>query len=107
MTATGNSSPPLSSQFYASTPFVPGNLHTGDIDERDVITQWLSERRGQKVTITVPKKGEKERLVELAANNASMVLQKDSEKIRREEARTIGAVREIRKNFGYPIYCAH
>ena len=90
-------------QFYASTPFVPGNLLIQeDIDERDVITQWLSERRGQKVTITVPKKGEKERLVELAANNASMVLQKDSEKIRREEARTIGAVREIGRALDIP-----
>ena len=90
-------------QFYASTPFIPGNLLIQeDIDEQEIITQWLSERRGQKVTITVPKKGEKERLVELAAHNASMVLQKDSEKIRREEARTIGAVREIGKTLDIP-----
>ncbi len=83
-------------QFYAGSPFIPGNLLLqNEILETDVITQWLSSRRGQKVTITVPKKGQKERLVELAAQNASMVLQKDSEKIKREEARTIGAVKEI------------
>ncbi len=83
-------------QFYAGTPFIPGNLLLQeDILEKDIIVEWLTQRRGQKVTITVPKKGEKERLVELAAKNASMVLIKDSEKIKREEARTIGAVREI------------
>lgn len=83
-------------QFYAGTPFVPGNLLLQeDILEKDIITEWLTQRRGQKVTLSVPKKGEKERLVELAAKNASMVLIKDSEKIKREEARTIGAVREI------------
>ena len=83
-------------QFYAGTPFIPGNLLLQeDILEKDIITEWLTQRRGQKVTLSVPKKGEKERLVELAAKNASMVLIKDSEKIKREEARTIGAVREI------------
>ena len=78
-------------QFYAGSPFIPGNL-----------LLWLSSRRGQKVTITVPKKGQKERLVELAAQNASMVLQKDSEKIKREEARTIGAVKEIARALDIP-----
>lgn len=90
-------------QFYAGSPFIPGNLLLqNEILETDVITQWLSSRRGQKVTITVPKKGQKERLVELAAQNASMVLQKDSEKIKREEARTIGAVKEIARALDIP-----
>ena len=83
-------------QFYSGAPFIPANLLLQEeIGEKDIITQWLSARRGQKVTLSVPKKGQKERLVELAAQNASMVLQKDSEKIKREEARTVGAVREI------------
>lgn len=90
-------------QFYAGTPFIPGNLLLQeDILEKDIIVEWLTRRRGQKVTITVPKKGEKERLVELAAKNASMVLIKDSEKIKREEARTIGAVREIAEKLDIP-----
>ena len=88
-------------QFYAGSPFVPGNLLLQeDILEKEVITQWLSGRRGQKVTITVPQKGNKERLVELAAQNASMVLIKDSEKIKREEARTVGAVKELGQILG-------
>ena len=90
-------------QFYAGTPFVPANLLLQeDILEKEVIVEWLSKRRGGKVTLTVPKKGEKERLVELAAKNASMVLIKDSEKIKREEAKTIGAVREISEKLDIP-----
>lgn len=91
-------------QFYAGSPFIPSNLMLQEeLSDTDVITRWLSEKKGQKVTITVPKKGQQERLVELAAGNASMVLQKDSEKIRREEARTTGAVRDIAKALGLPF----
>lgn len=83
-------------QFYAGTPFIPKELLLQEpIEDETVITQWLSERRGQKVSIRVPLKGQKERLVELAYENASMVLSKDSEKIKREEARTVGAVNTI------------
>lgn len=85
-------------QFYAGTPFVPKELLLQEpISDEDVITQWLSERRGQRVSIRVPQKGQKERLVELAYENASLVLHKDSEKIKREEAKTIGAVKSIAK----------
>ena len=45
-------------------------------------------------------KGTKEKLVELAANNATLVLSKDRERLKREEGRTIGAVREIEKLIG-------
>ena len=83
-------------QFYAGTPFVPGviMLQT-EIEDADIIEEWLTTRRKQKVHIKVPKKGTKEKLVELAWENARMVLEKDRERIRREEGRTIGAVREI------------
>ena len=66
-----------------------------EIGEAEVIESWLSERKGQKVHICVPKKGEKEKLVELAQKNAKMVLDQDKERIRREEGRTIGAMKEI------------
>lgn len=90
-------------QFYAGTPVIPGTLMLQDeIEDREIITEWLSSRRGQKVQITVPKKGQKERLVELAAQNASLVLSKDSEKIKREEARTTGAVNDIGKMLDIP-----
>ena len=83
-------------QFYAGTPFIPRELLLQEeIEDSDVIEQWLSQRRGQRVYVRVPKKGTKEKIVELAVENAAMVLRKDSERIKREEGRTIGAVKEI------------
>lgn len=88
-------------QFYAGTPFIPKELLLQEpINDEEIITSWLSARRGQKVTVRVPQKGQKERLVELAYENASLVLSKDSEKIKREEARTIGAVKSIAQMLG-------
>jgi excinuclease ABC subunit C len=83
-------------QFYAGTPFIPRELLLQEeIEESELITEWLTAKRGQKVYIRVPKKGEKEKLVELAEKNASLVLQQDSEKIKKEEQRTKGAVKQI------------
>ena len=83
-------------QFYAGTPFLPKELWLQqEIDDMEVIEQWLGTRKGQKVRLVVPKKGEKERLVELAQKNASMVLRQDFERNQREELRTIGAMNEV------------
>lgn len=85
-------------QFYAGTPYIPAELMMQtEVDDMQVIEEWLSQKRGHKVHLKVPKKGEKERLVELARKNAEMVLTKDRERIKREEGRTIGAVKEIEK----------
>ena len=84
------------SQYYAGTPFVPKEIMLPmEINDANVVAEWLSAKRGQKVYIRVPKKGQREKLVELAEQNAVMVLTQDKEKIRREEGRTIGAVKEI------------
>ena len=83
-------------QFYAGTPFIPRELMLQhEIEDIPVLEQWLSARKGSRVYIRVPKKGTKEKLVELAATNAKLVLTKDRERIKREEGRTIGAVKEI------------
>lgn len=83
-------------QFYAGTPFVPKELMLQEeIEDIPVLEQWLTARRGSRVYIRVPRKGAKEKLVELAATNAALVLSKDRERIKREEGRTIGAVKEI------------
>ena len=83
-------------QFYAGTPFIPKELLLQEeIEETKVIEEWLSAKRGNKVKICFPKKGTKEKLVDLAARNAQMVLNQDRERIKREEGRTIGAVKEI------------
>lgn len=88
-------------QYYAGTPFIPKEIMLQmDIDDAQVIAEWLSSKRGQKVYIRVPKKGSREKLVELAVQNANMVLTQDREKIKREEGRTIGAVKEIASLLG-------
>ena len=85
-------------QYYAGTPFIPGELMLKEeIEEKELLEAWLSAKRGQKVVLRVPKKGTKEKLVELAEENARMVLSKDKERLKREEGRTIGAVKEIEK----------
>lgn len=88
-------------QFYAGTPFIPAELMLQeDVEDAELLEEWLTEKRGHKVRLIVPQKGEKERLVELAKKNAELVLTKDKERIKREEGRTIGAVREIEKLLG-------
>ena len=83
-------------QFYAGTPFIPAEIMMQtEIEDGEIIEDWLTARRKQRVHIRVPKKGTKEKLVELAKENAWMVLSKDRERIKREEGRTIGAVKEI------------
>ena len=83
-------------QFYAGTPFIPREVWLQyPIGEEEIICQWLSQKKGQKVKIVVPKKGEKERLVELAARNADLILTQDREKVKREELRTIGAIDQV------------
>ena len=88
-------------QYYAGTPYIPGELMLqAEVEDRELLETWLSSKRGQKVSIKVPKKGTKERLVELARENAQMVLSKDKERLKREEGRTIGAVKEIASLLG-------
>ncbi len=88
-------------QFYSGTPFVPRELFLPfDIEERELIENWLGSRRGQKVTLRVPKKGEKHKLVELAERNARMILGQNKEKMKREAMRTTGAVKEITELMG-------
>ena len=83
-------------QFYSGTPFIPKELMLEvDVEEHDLLEQWLSGKRGQRVYIRVPRKGTKEKLVELARQNAAIVLGQDRERIKREEGRTIGAMKEI------------
>ena len=83
-------------QFYSGTPFIPREIMLPqEIEEQEVLADWLGEKRGSKVYIRVPQKGMKEKQVELAQKNAKMVLAQDREKIKREEGRTIGALKEI------------
>lgn len=90
-------------QFYGGTPFVPRELLLQEkIPDQDMIEKWLSERRGSKVHLFVPERGTNKRLMELASQNASLILSQDKERLKREEGRTIGAVKEIAKLLDLP-----
>ena len=90
-------------QYYGGTPYVPSNILVSDAPEDiEVIEEWLSSLKGKKVNIVTPVKGKKEKLVVLASENAALVLKNDAEKLKREEARTTGAVREIGEAIGIP-----
>lgn len=85
-------------QFYAGTPFIPKEIMLPETtEEQTVIENWLTEKKGSRVYLRTPKIGQKEKLVELAAKNAMLVLNQDKERIKREEGRTIGAVKEIQE----------
>ena len=91
-------------QFYAGTPFIPRELMLQyEIEDAELIEKWLSERKGSRVYLKVPKIGSKEKLVELAAQNAKLVLSQYREKLKREEGRTIGAVKEISDLLQLPL----
>ena len=88
-------------QFYSGTPFLPREIMLQEeVEDIEVLEAWLTQKRGSKVHIRVPQKGMKEKLVELAKKNAQLVLSQDREKMRREEGRTIGALKEIEKLLG-------
>lgn len=83
-------------QFYSGTPYIPKEIMLQyAVEDAAVIEDWLTKKRGQKVVLRVPQKGMKEKLVELAEKNAALVLSQDREKLKREEGRTIGAMKEI------------
>ena len=88
-------------QFYAGTPYIPAEIMLPEpVADAEVIEEWLSGKRGRKVHIRIPQKGMKEKLVELAEKNAALVLNTDRERLKREEGRTIGAVKELEKILG-------
>ena len=88
-------------QFYAGTPYIPSILIIQEeIEDLELLEEWLSQKKGHKVHIQIPKKGTKEKLVELARKNAAMVLNTDKERLKREEGRTIGAVKELENLLG-------
>ena len=88
-------------QFYAGTPYIPSQLMLPqEVEDQELLEEWLSKKKERRVHLIIPKKGQKEKLVELAEKNATMVLQKDKERLKREEGRTIGAVKELEKILG-------
>ena len=88
-------------QYYGGSPQLPGEiLLPGDVEDKKAIEEWLQEKAGRKVALLVPQKGKKEKMVELAEQNALNILEQDKEKVKREEVRTKGAVTEISRMLG-------
>ncbi len=88
-------------QFYSGTPFIPREIMLAqEIEDMELVEQWLSQKKGARVRFIVPQRGDKEKLVELAARNAQLILSQDRERIKREEGRTIGAVKELEELLG-------
>lgn len=83
-------------QYYADTPYIPRELMLPcELNEAELISNWLSEKRGYKVHLVTPKIGNKGRLIEFAKKNAELVLRQDAERIRKENERTTGAMKEL------------
>lgn len=83
-------------QFYSGTVFIPKEiLLQEEIDEVNIIESWLTGKRGSKVYIRIPQKGEKKELVDMAAKNAWLTLQNFSEKMIREKQMSEGAIEEL------------
>ncbi len=94
--STGDEIRAFLQQFYSGTPIIPKEIHLQEeIEDVEILEDWLSEKRGSRVYIRIPKKGKKKKLIDLAHKNAFLVLQTDREKAKREEGRTIGAMKEI------------
>lgn len=88
-------------QYYSGTPFLPGEIFVAcELEDMDTLKSWLSSKRQKKVDIIVPQRGKKEKMTELAAQNAAIVLRQDKDRIKREEERTIGALHEIEQWLG-------
>ncbi|UWV47254.1 excinuclease ABC subunit UvrC [Acetivibrio thermocellus] len=74
-------------QFYSSAAYVPGQIILQeDIDEMEIIEKWLSGKRGTKTYIKVPRRGEKQKLVEMVSKNALIELNQFKERIKKEAA---------------------
>lgn len=92
-------------QFYSGTAYIPKEIILQEAlvaEESDLIADYLSERRGSRVTLTVPIKGEKHKLTELAHKNAMLIFEQFGEKLKREEQRTKGAMEELRQALSLP-----
>ena len=85
-------------QYYSGTPYIPKEIWVqSELPERELLEGWLTKSKGRTVRILTPKKGDKEKLVEMAVKNAENQLMKDFEKLKRDAARTKGAAEQIRE----------
>ena len=85
-------------QFYMEQEYVPKEIIIEDeIEDSFILSEWLSSKKGQKVTIRVPQKGEKKSLIEMVRKNAIEYLEKFSDMNKRKYEKSIGALEELKQ----------
>jgi len=90
-------------QYYAQAAYIPKEiLVSGDFDQRESIERWLREKRGTKVALHVPKRGEKKQLVEMARENAAEVLRIAKEEDEQRQFRLQKAIIDLKAALELP-----
>ena len=85
-------------QFYMEQEYVPKEIIIEDeIEDSFILSEWLSSKKGQKVTIRVPQKGEKKSLIEMVRKNVIEYLEKFSDMNKRKYEKSIGALEELKQ----------
>jgi excinuclease ABC subunit C len=87
-------------EFYGGTPFIPKNIYVSDIVDEELLSDWLTSKRGSKVWIKVPIKGEKKQFIEMVEKNARMTLEQFKFKIIRDKEIHGEALKELANIIG-------
>ncbi len=93
------------SQFYDDAAYVPPKLVLQEeVSDAEVIQSWLREKRGNKVSLTVPRRGDKRDLIEMAARNAMETLEQYRLRWLSDEQKSIAALTELQEALHLPVW---
>jgi excinuclease ABC subunit C len=85
-------------EYYGTSPSIPPQLVVPpDAGDTEALEQFLSERRGSRVEVRTPERGEKKRLQQLAAQNARVALESDVIQAEQKRLRRVEALEELRE----------
>jgi excinuclease ABC subunit C len=83
-------------QYYLNAPHIPKEVVVPILfDDRALVEKWLTQRRGKKVDVIVPKRGRKKDLLDMVFKNTELALDQLTERERRKQDMTIGALKEL------------
>jgi len=90
-------------QYYRDAAFVPSEiLLPSQVEEMAIIESWLRQKKGAKVVLQVPERGEKRKLIEMASTNAALALRQIRDASAAEQGRVDAALRELAVTLGMP-----
>ncbi|MCC6442585.1 MAG: excinuclease ABC subunit UvrC [Armatimonadetes bacterium] len=91
-------------QYYQETPYVPKEiLLKYGIDESQIIESWLRQKRGTRVDVKVPVKGEKKQLVDMAVTNAQQALEEMHLRVEMDQAKNMEAMEKLQAALLLPV----